>query len=93
MGLFGFIIGTAVAQFAGAFAYRFAKAKPLKEALAALSAGLVTAVVATPFYIAFHTHHWLAGSGSSWGISAFLAVCIGIVQGVLFRGRPLTPRP
>ena len=93
MGLFGFIIGTLLAQVAGAAAYRFAKRRALNETLAAIAGGFVAAVAATPVYIAFHIQDWLAGSGSSWGVSAFMAVCMGIVQGVLFRGRPLGRGP
>jgi hypothetical protein len=34
-------------------------------------------------------HRWVAGSQAPWGAAAFLGLCMGICQGVLFRERPL----
>src|SRR2546429_6294801 len=89
----GFIIGTLIAQFAGAWTYGRAKrALALSEARAATASGIATTVVAALIYTLFRVHEWLGGQGVSWGLSVFMAICVGLVQGVLFRGRPLEPR-
>jgi len=91
--MFGFIVGSVIAQFAGAWAYHASKRRlAFTELLAAIAAGLVTTVVASALYIPFHVHDWLAGPGSSWGSSVFLGLCMGVIQGVLLRGRPLGRR-
>jgi len=64
----------------------------LSEVRAAIAAGVATTVVAALIYLPFHVHEWIGGSGTSWGMSAFMGVCMGLVQGVLFRRRPLEPR-
>jgi hypothetical protein len=88
--MFGFILGSVIAQFAGAWVYHASKKRlAVGELLAALGAGLATTVVASAVYIPLHAHEWLAGPGASWEISVFLGLCMGIAQGVLFRGRPL----
>ena len=96
MGVAGFIIGTAAGQFSGAWAYwrirnRAGSADP--EFDAAWAAGLVATVIASAVYIPLGVHTWLGGDGAPWGLSVFLGVCIGICQGMLFRGRPLRARP
>lgn len=93
LGLLGFAIGTVTGQFAGGWAYRVGKKKlALSEPGAAIGSGLATAVVASSLYILFHVHEWIGGNGGSWGVSVFIAMCMGIVQGALFRSRPLEPR-
>jgi hypothetical protein len=92
-GIVGFVLGTMAAQFAGAWTYRTAKRRlALGEVKAAITSGLATAVVAASAYIPFDVHEWLGGRGVSWDVSVFMAVCMGIAQAVLFRGRPLEPR-
>ena len=97
MGTLGFIIGTAAGQFSGAWMYwRIREARrtaAVREADAATAAGLVTTAVASAFYIPLGVHTWIGGDGTPWGASVFLAVCMGLCQGILFRGRPLRPRP
>ena len=96
MGVAGFIIGTVAGQFSGAWAYwrirnHAGSADP--EFDAAWAAGLVTTVIASAFYIPLGVHTWVAGDGAPWGLSVFLGACMGICQGMLFRGRPLRARP
>ena len=91
--MFGFIVGSVIAQFAGAWAYHASKRRlAFTEVPAAIAAGFVTTVVASAVYIPSHVHDWVAGPGSSWGSSVLLGLCMGIMQGVLFRGRPLGRR-
>jgi hypothetical protein len=91
--MLGFILGSVIGQFAGAWAYHASKKRlAFRELLAALTAGVTTTLFASVVYVPFHVHEWLAGSGARWEISVFLALCMGIVQGVLFRGRPLGRR-
>ena len=91
----GFIVGTIVGQFCGAWVYwrvRGNRSGPaMREALAATAAGLVTAAIATAVYVPLDVHTWLGGLGAPWGASAFLAVMMGVCQALLFRGRPLRP--
>lgn len=94
MGAVGFAVGAIAGQVSGAWCYWRVRHKGLggykSEALAATCAGFVTALVATAVYSLFRVHTWIAGPGSSWGASAFLGLCTGIAQGVMFRGRPLS---
>ena len=88
--MFGFIVGSIIAQVAGAWSFHASKKRlAFTEAPAALVAGFTTTVIASAVYIPLHVHDWAAGPGASWGISVFLGLCMGILQGVLFRGRPL----
>jgi hypothetical protein len=93
--LVGFIVGTIVGQFCGAWVYWRVRGKnpgpAMREALAAAAAGLVTAAIATAVYVPLDVHSWLGGIGAPWGASAFLALIMGVCQAVLFRGRPLRP--
>jgi uncharacterized PurR-regulated membrane protein YhhQ (DUF165 family) len=88
----GFILGTILGQFAGAWAYWQARRTDASsrraEWLAAAAGGLVSTLVASAVYVALGVHIWLSGEGTSWGASVFLAVCMSLVQAVLFRGRP-----
>ena len=97
MGVGGFIIGTVAGQFAGAWAYwrvRGQRSEPAtRETRAAIAAGLVTTLVASAIYVPLGVHAWLGGDGTPWGASVFLGVCMGVCQGVLFRGRPLRAQP
>ncbi len=82
-----FVIGTVAGQFAGAWvSWRIRRRA---EWIRRTSAGLVTAVVATGIYLPLRVHTWAGGEGASRALSPFLGVCIGICQGVLWRGRPL----
>jgi hypothetical protein len=54
--------------------------------------GLATTLVASVIYLAFGLHKYL-NPPSSWGASLFWGLCFGIVQSVLFRGRPLQRTP
>ncbi len=96
-GVGGFIVGTLVGQFAGAWVYwrtrNALEGHAGRELWAGTAAGLLTAVVATAIYIPLGAHLWLAGAGAPWTAAAFLGACIGICQGVLFRGRPLGRTP
>ena len=93
-GLSGFIIGSILAQFAGAWAYWRTRIvltdRARRELWAASIAGVVTALVGTVAYIFFKVHLWLDVQNAPWGADVFLGICMGICQAVLFRGRPLT---
>ena len=97
MGTAGFVIGTVAGQVSGAWAYwRILGTGPgpsTRELEAGWAAGLVTTVIASAIYIPLGVHTWLGGDGAPWAASVFLALCMGICQGMLFRGRPLRPRP
>ena len=86
------VAAISAAQFAGAWTYLTAKRKALTEPAAAIACGVVTTLVAAPAFIALDVHHWILGPETNWGLSVFLAVCGGITQGALFRGRPLSRR-
>ena len=92
LGVVGFIVGTMAGQLVGAWTYLRTKRRGWREAKAAASSGIATALIAAAVYVLFGVHDWAGGNGSSPGVSVFLAVCAGLVQGVLFRGRPLTTR-
>lgn len=93
MGLIGFAVGTILGQFAGAWAYRYSKRRlVLAEWKSAVVSGVATAVVSSLVFVLTSVHDWAGGIGSSWGVSVFLGVCMGIVQGALFPGGPLDPR-
>jgi hypothetical protein len=93
----GFIVGTIAGQFLGSWAYwqvrGHSAAHGVSEWLAATAAGVVATVVASAIYIPLGVHTWLGGEGTPWGAAVFMGVCVGICQGVLFRGSPLRPRP
>jgi hypothetical protein len=95
MGMAGFIIGTVAGQFSGAWVYWQVRGNPAGAVARwideAMAAGLVTTIVASAIYIPLGVHTWLGGDGASWGESVFLGLCMGICQGLLFRGRPLRP--
>ena len=97
MGLAGFIFGSLAGLFSGAWVYGHVgddSPVTVKHQLrAAAAAGLVTTVIASAIYIPLRVHIWVGGDGTSWGASVFLALCMGICQGILFRGRPLSHRP
>jgi hypothetical protein len=95
VGVAGFLLGTAVGQLAGAWLYWRVRASHeliAREFQAATAAGITTTVVASALYIPLHVHSWIGGEGTPWAASIFLALCMGICQGALFRGRPLGPR-
>lgn len=89
----GFVIGSVLAQFLGAWTFLTAKRQlHFDEVQSAIISGFATTVVASVAYTLMHVHEWLGGAGTSWGASVFLAVCMGLMQGILFRSRPLAPR-
>jgi hypothetical protein len=95
MGLAGFMLGTVGGQLAGASVYwrtRGSSGAPTGEFRAAAAAGVVTTLVASALFVLLGVHRWIGGEGTHWGASVFLGLCVGIVQGVLGRGRPLSPR-
>ena len=90
--MLGFIIGSFVAQFAGAGAYwqirsrdSFSNGRPW---VAAATGGVAYTLVASAIYIPFQVHTWLLGEGTSWGLSVFMAVVMSLVQAILLPGRP-----
>ncbi len=88
----GFVLGSVLAQFLGAWAFLTAKRRfGFREVPAAIISGLATTVVASVAYTIMRVHEWLAGPGANWGVSVFLAACVGLTQGFLFRSRPLAP--
>lgn len=95
MGMIGFIIGSAAGQLCGAWIYRLLRSSgrppDVGRAAASTAAGLVTTVVSTGIYIPFGVHTWVGGDGTTWGASIFLAVCMGLCQAILGRGRPWSP--
>jgi hypothetical protein len=97
MGVIGLFIGTVISQVCGAAAYRRVLAtlaqRPARSVLAGVAAGIVTALVATPLFILFGVHTWLAGPASGWPPSAFMGACMGLCQGALFKGLPQIRRP
>jgi uncharacterized transporter YbjL len=91
--MLGFIIGTFVGLFSGALTNSAATRRlALGELWASILSGVVVTAVGSVAYTVLRVHEWLAGPGASWGLSVFLAVCMGITHGVLFRDRPLAPR-
>ena len=94
--MFGFVLGTVAAQFAGAWVYLHVRGDALvtttRGILAASAAGLVTGVIATAIYIPLGVHTWLGGPGTPRFTSAFVGFCAGLCQAVLLRGRPLRRR-
>ncbi len=93
MGTLGVVIGLMAGVVSGAAAYRWVSIHFRRQVLASIVSGLVTTVCASPIFIAFGVHRWLAGPEAPWTAAVFLALCYGICQGVLFRGRPLLSRP
>ena len=91
MSILGVVLGSIAGQFCGAFAYRRINSRPQQQLLASIAAGLVTTLCASPIFIAFGVHRWLAGPEAPWAAAGFLALCFGICQGVLFKDRPLPP--
>src|SRR5213593_2165718 len=62
---------------------------PWLETRARITAGLATAIVAGAIFIALGVHKWFLGPETPWTASAFLGVCLGLCEGVLYRGRLL----
>jgi hypothetical protein len=90
MGIAGFIIGTIAGQICGADVYRriISRATSDRSLQAAIGSGLATAACSSVVYIVLGVHDWLGGADSSWGVSVFLGICMGICQAVLLRDRP-----
>jgi hypothetical protein len=95
MGAGGFVLGSVVGMFAGAWVYWRVLGDGARSAMrtvgAAVAAGLTTMAVDTVLFIPLGVHTWVGGIGTPWATSVFLALCLGVCQGVLFRGRPLPP--
>jgi hypothetical protein len=95
MGTAGFVIGSVAGQFSGAWVYWRIRGdtsqSSMREGEAAWAAGLVTVVIASAIYVPLGVHTWVGGDGTHWGMSVFLGLCMGLCQGMLFRGRPLPP--
>jgi hypothetical protein len=91
----GFVVGTLIAQFAASWAYWRMRgddpSRPSMEVLSGTVGGVVAALVSTALYIPTGVHTWVMGDEGSWPVSAFLGFCVGLVYGVLFRGRPWRP--
>ena len=89
-------IGLVPAQLAGAWTYLKIKGSSSprwrSEWIAATAGGLATTLVVSLIYLALGLHKQLEPP-MSWGASVFFGLCFGIVQGVLFRGRPLQRKP
>ena len=92
MGVLGVVIGLVAGQFCGAATYKFITARSQQKVAASIAAGLVTTICASPIFILFGVHRWLAGPEAPWLAAVFLALCFGLCQGVLFRDRPLRSR-
>ena len=96
MGILGVVLGTLAGQFAGAWMFlkvrREAQGSLRSEVAAAVTAGVTTAIVSAPIYVVLGVSSWISGGDGRWGISAFLAICVGICQAVLSRSRPLRKR-
>jgi len=97
MGLAGFIIGSVAGLLSGAWVYehfrRDSKMSLGHQLRSAAAAGVMTTLIDSAIYVPFRVHVWLGGEGTSWGASVFLALCMGICQGILFRDRPLHRGP
>ena len=89
-------IGLVPAQVAGAWTYlkvkRSSSPRWRREWIAVTAGGLGTTLVASLIYLGLGLHKQLQ-LPMSWGFSVFLGLCFGILQGVLFRGRPLQRKP
>ena len=87
----GFIIGTMLGQLAGSWAYWKVydrRADHNTEWRESVVAGTVSAVVAAAVYIPTHVQIWLAGEHGTWKVAVFVAVCMGLCQGILWPERP-----
>jgi len=88
MAILGVVIGLMAGVVCGAAAYQWVSTRFKSQVLASVVSGLVTTLCASPIFIAFGVHRWLAGPEAPWTAAVFLALCYGICQGVLFKGRP-----
>jgi membrane protease YdiL (CAAX protease family) len=86
------MLGIGASLVAGAWAYWKIRGKELpdvwRETRARILAGLATTVVSAAVFIALDVHKYF-GNEIPWTFSIFLAVCAGICEGVLYRGRAL----
>lgn len=90
--MIGFVIGSILGTLGGSWVYHAARRVPLGQLSAAILSGASVAFVDSVAYILLGVHSWVAGPGAAWGVSVFLAVCMGITYGALCRGQPLAPR-
>ena len=95
MGVVYAIIGTFLSFAASDWVYgRLRGTNPRgsrREILAAVACGGVASVVAAAFYVPAGIHSLLFGAEVRWPASVFLGVCLGIFQGVLYRGERFVP--
>jgi hypothetical protein len=86
MGILGFVVGTILGLGCGRVAYRLVTRKPGsdRDVQGRVVAGITTAACASLVYVILDVHEWLL-PGSSWGMSVFMGVCMGIVHAVLVR--------
>jgi len=64
-------------------------AGPWLETRARIVGGLATAAVGGVLFSALGVHKYFFGKETPWTFSLFLGLCVGIYQGVLYRGRLL----
>ncbi len=62
-------------------------AGPWLETRARILGGLATAGVCGVLFSALGVHKYFFGNETPWTLSLFLGVCVGIYEGVLYRGR------
>jgi hypothetical protein len=87
------LLGGAIGLIVGAWAYWKTRGDqapgPWQETRACIVAGSATALVCGAIFTALGVHKWFLGNETPWTASLFLAVCGGLCEGVLFRGRLL----
>ena len=90
MGILGFLLGTMAGVVGGRVAYRRVTRKDSNRDVGGrVVAGITTAACASLVYVISDVHDWLL-PGSSWGMSVFMGICMGIAQTVLVRDRSLS---
>ena len=79
--------------FFGDLAYRRVLARYHRPVIASIASGLFATLATSIAFVAIGVHKWFIGPEAPWTASVFLALCFGICEGVLFKGRPLLRRP
>jgi hypothetical protein len=92
----GYILGTIFGGIVGSSAYwrvrGLGDVARKREISARIAAGVAAAIASSAIYIPLGVHVWVAEDWGNWKLSAFLGVCMGICQGVLFRGTLFPPQ-